>query len=121
MGWFDNSEYQAIGRRLDKIDKDLTALKLQLTAQGKNNMATKAEVKADLDELKQIVTDTRGAANSAIALIKKLLDQVTNAAASAADLDELRTDLAVIKTETLAEEDDLKKAIEANPGPTPTP
>ena len=73
MGWFDNdAEYRAIGRRLDKVDADLTALKsqlalntsqlstqlnqlstsiAQLAKQGNILMTKAAELQASLNEL----------------------------------------------------------------------
>jgi hypothetical protein len=78
-------------------------------------MATKQEVKADMAEVLKEVTETRGAAQSAIAWAKGLMDQIGEAAANAADLDAFRADLALIKAETQATEDELKAAIPANP------
>ncbi len=59
MGWFDNdAEYRAIGRRLDKIDAALTALKTQLfsstaqlVTQGKVIMSKTVELQAALVDL----------------------------------------------------------------------
>jgi hypothetical protein len=78
------------------------------------NMATKQEVQADIDELKQIVGDTRGVAKSIIVLVEKLLTRITEAAASATDLDQFRKDLALIKTETLAEKDEIAAEVAKN-------
>lgn len=115
MAWLTNSEYQAIGRKLDAVSKQLDALQKQLIAQGTANMATKAEVKADLDAIKAEVTATRGAADSAIALLNKVLGTIKDAAASATDLDGFRADLADIMSGTKATEDELKAAVTANP------
>lgn len=110
MGWFDNTEYQAIGRKLDKILFALAKME-------KADMATKDEVKADLANIIALATETRGVANTAVLLIKKLLDQINNAAATAADLDEFRASLKTIMTETQAAEDDLKAAVTTNQQP----
>jgi hypothetical protein len=107
MGWFDSTEYQAIGRKLDKI-------LIALAKMEKTDMATKDEVKADLANIIALATETRGVANTAVVLIKKLFDQINNAAATAADLDEFRATLKTIMTETQAAEDDLKAAVTTN-------
>lgn len=110
-GWTNDKEYQAIERKLDALDRKLDAL---FNAQRKSDMATKQEVQKDLADIKQIVGETRGAANSAIVLLKKYIDQVNNAAANAADLDAFRADLKIIHDETLGAENDLKAAVETN-------
>lgn len=78
-------------------------------------MATKQEVLADLAEMRTEVTETRGAADSAVLYIKELLDRIGTAAATAADLDEFRAELALIKQGNQATEDALKTAIVQNP------
>lgn len=78
-------------------------------------MATKEEVKADLAVLLEETRRTRGAAESTIVWAKGLVDQIANAAASATDLDGLRSDIATIQTEAKATEDQLRAAIPANP------
>lgn len=82
-------------------------------------MATKEEVQADLAEIKTEVAETRGAANSAIVLLREYIDRVGQAAASAVDLDGFRADLALIKDEMQATEAELKAAVTQTPGPTP--
>ncbi len=88
MGWFDNDEeYRAIGRRLDKVDAALTALKTQLfsstaqlVTQGKVAMSKTAELQASLSELGttliRLSTD-----------IKNQLDIANNPATPDADVD----------------------------------
>lgn len=116
MGIFDNDrEYRAIGRKLDKLEDSMTALAALIVKQGKDNMATKAEVKADLDEIKQIVGETRGVAKSIIILVDKLLERIANSAANATDLDAFRADLALIRTETIAERDEIAAKVLENP------
>lgn len=78
-------------------------------------MATKEEVAADIAEIKTEVGNTRGAANSAITLLREVLDRIGTAAASATDLDGFRTELALIKSETVATEDALKAAVVQTP------
>lgn len=54
MGWFDNEtekQYRVIVRRLDKIEDSLTALKTQLTEQGKLIMSKAAELQTSLNAL----------------------------------------------------------------------
>jgi hypothetical protein len=80
-------------------------------------MATREEVQTDLKEIRTIVTETRGVANSALALLKEALDRVGVAAASATDLDAFRADLKIIRDETVAMEGELKAAVTANPAP----
>jgi hypothetical protein len=104
-----------------EVKAELRKLRDLISHHRKEDMATKQEVQADIAEIKQIVADTRGAANSAIALLKEVLGKVDTAAATATDLDALRTDLKLIKDETLAEEADLKAAVAQNPGPPAPP
>ncbi len=52
MGWFDDKEYRAIERRLDKIEADLAAL---LTMVSK--MPTKTDLKAVLDTITKDLAD----------------------------------------------------------------
>lgn len=84
-------------------------------------MATKEEVQADLAEIKTEVAETRGAANSAIVLLREYIDRVGLAAASATDLDGFRADLALIKDEMQATEAELKAAVTQTPNLTPQP
>lgn len=111
------TEYQAIGRRLDTIENSIVALSVLVVQQGKDNMATKTEVRADIAEIKAIVAETRGAANSALALLDQYIKAVNASSASAADLDEFRTDLKAIHDELAAERDQIKTALEANAQP----
>lgn len=78
-------------------------------------VATKEEVKADIEEIKTEVAAVRGVGNSVVLLIERLLSQVGDAAADAADLDEFRTELAKIKTEITAEKEELAAQVEKNP------
>lgn len=111
----DRQTLNRIHSELHEVRLGIAALRDDLSRMEQSNMATKQEVQADIDELKQVVGETRGVAKSIIALVEKLLTQITNAAASAADLDEFRASLALIKTETMAEKDEIAAEVAKNP------
>lgn len=101
---------QRLEKKLDLVSHQLKRVETLL-------MATKQDVKADIDAILVVATETRGLANSALALLKKYFDLVGSAAASAADLDEFRVSLAQIKEQTQGSEDEIKAAIAANSPP----
>lgn len=78
-------------------------------------MATKQEVTDDIAAIKTDVAATRGAANSAIVLLRETLARIGEAAASATDLDGFRAELKLIDDETKATEAELKAAVNVNP------
>ena len=91
--------------------------KLDLVSQRLENMimATKEEVTADLEEIKKLVTDTKGVAQSAVELITRLMGMIGDAAAKAEDLDAFRVSLKEISAGVTEEKDALAKAVEAAP------
>lgn len=111
--WIGGHHWQHHVNRIEAIHTRLGTIEQLL----EKLMANKAEVKADLEAIKAEVTATRGAANSAIALLTKVLGQVNTAAANADDLDEFRTDLKLIMEGTTSIETDLKTAVNTNPAP----
>lgn len=116
MGIFDNDrEYQAIGRRLDGLKKDISALDNHIKELKAMVTATKEEVRNDIAEIKSIVAETRGMANSALVLLQQYIDKVNAASATAEDLGGFRAELKIIHDELNAEKDQLKAAIETNP------
>lgn len=100
------TQFSELMRKLDHIHRHVRRL-----------MATKEEVQADIADIKTSVAETRGAVNSALKLLHDVMDRVGTAAATATDLDGLRTDLALIKTEVQAATSDLKAAVVENPAP----
>lgn len=78
-------------------------------------MATLQEVKDEIAATKQEVSDTRGAAKSAVVLIDRLLAMIQDAAANATDLDALKAGIASIHSETTAEKQELADAVARGP------
>jgi len=100
------------------MDRDVIALRNQ-----EELMATKEQVLQDLADIRTEVAETRGAADSAITLLREVLGRVGDAAASATDLDGFRVELGLIMEATQETEAALKAAVVAPPPPpeTPTP
>jgi hypothetical protein len=109
MGWFDNdAEYRAIGRRLDKIDAALTALKTQLfsntaqlVTQGKVIMSKATELQTSLSDLGttliRLSTD-----------IKNQLDIANNPTTPDADVDAAIAKIGEINATLLQKATDLE-------------
>jgi len=95
-----------------EMDRDVIALRNQ-----EELMATKEQVLQDLADIRTEVTNTRGAADSAIVLLREVLGRVGDAAASATDLDGFRVELGLIMDGTKETEAALKAAVEAPPPP----
>lgn len=87
-------------------------------------MATRQEVREVIAALSDEVKAERGEVNSAIALQKKTLEMITDAAKEADDLEQFKRDLELIKTEVTSQKTDIEASIRANSPTTqetPTP
>lgn len=111
MPWINDRHWHNHTSQVAAIHKQLDDIKRQL----ESIMFTKEEVRAELDQINQKVTETRGYANSALQLLKDTLARVNTAAAAAEDLEEFRDDLKLINEGVTSMDTDFKAAVTTNP------
>jgi hypothetical protein len=109
MGWFDNdAEYRAIGRRLDKIDAALTALKTQLFSNTAQHITQGKVIMSKATELQTSLSDLGTTLIRLSTDIKNQLDIANNPTTPDADVDAAIAKIGEINATLLQKATDLE-------------